>query len=196
MSQDSSGSTAGVVAERAKGARGLRLSPAAVRSAEAGLLALFFDLVAFALFGPAFEFWMGFVLFVPGTAFALAAIGLAHRAAHRLRRDPYLVGREYASVGAVTGWISFLISASYLGVLYLLLEPMILILAVILLTVPLILHVEKRRVEDDFRRALDLAEGIAECARCRQDVPLSLGRWRPEGWLCPSCDGRRWGVPA
>jgi len=191
----------GLAAERSRrngigGSPTIRLNRTSVFSAEAGLLGLFSVFVSFAWFGPGFEYWIGLTLFSFAIGSGLAAIVLAHRAAHANRRDPYFVGRNYATIGFVTGWLAFLVGISYLGLVYLLLHPFVWVLAVPLVIAAIILHADRWAREDDFRRSLNLAAETAACRRCGRNTALALGRWRASGWLCPTCDRDPWGVYA
>lgn len=174
----------------------IRLNRTSVLTTQTGLLALFSLFLAFSLFGPAFSYGVGFMLFTSALGLGLIAIVLAHRAAHAHRRDPYLVGGHYATFGRVTGWLAFLVGISYLGLWYAFLYPLVLPLLVPLGVVALVVHFDRTAREDSFRRSLNLAAGTAACGRCGWPIPLSLGRWRSEGWLCPKCDAYPRGVSA
>lgn len=192
---------AGVAPERGKrngrvDSPKIRLSRPSILAAEAGLLALFAVFVAFASFGPQFDYWVGVALFAFATGSGFAAVALAHRSAHAHRRDPHLAGRRYATIGSLTGWLAFLAGISYLGLVYILFQPLIWLVSVPFLAAAITVHADRWGKEDAFVRSLNLAADAAACGWCRRYIPLSMGRWRAAGWLCPMCDANRWGALA
>lgn len=169
------------------------LSRTAVLSAELGLFALSLDLVAFALFGPAFRYADGLILFLSAASVGLVAILLSHRSGHHIRRNASLQGQKYSTIGSVTGWTAVLVGTGYIGLLHFLLLPPVTLLAAALGSVAIALHATSRAGEARFRRTTNLGMRVAACALCGRPVPFSAGRWDSRGWLCPACFANSWG---
>jgi hypothetical protein len=172
----------------------VRLNRTSVLASEAGLLGLCLILVAFAMFGPLFTYWIGLSLFGTAASLGAAAVAFGHRAAHVHRRDPHLAGRGYATLGSIVGWIALLVSASYVGLLYLLLHPIIVIMALPLGLLGLGLHVDSRARERSFLQSFDVRTDTAACGRCGTRSSFAAGRWGWEGWRCSNCSIAPWGV--
>ena len=165
-----------------------------VLSSEAGMLGTLALLVAFATFGPLFSYWLGLALFAAAVGLGTSAILLAHRAGHSHRRNPHLIGRGYATVGAVTGWVALLVGSSYIGLVFLLLNPGILSVGLTLGVLALAIHAGAREGENALLRSLDRRTDTVECGRCASRVSLTSGRWSPAGWRCSRCLQPPWSV--
>ncbi len=113
---------------------------AASRSLEAGLAALFCIFVLFATLGPWFNLVVAYGLGVAAMVAGTLGLVWAHAASHRLRRRASRAGARVAGLGALASIIALSVSAYFVGLLTLVLNPLVLTIVIALLLLFLVLH--------------------------------------------------------
>ena len=166
---------------------GLRVAEESVRSLEAGLISVLLLLGTFATFGVWFNLPLAYVLTGASVVVGLLALHWAHQASHAMRRNPRLVGKTHARLGAGLA-LSGVFASSYAnGVLLLMTHPLAWIFWIVIGTVLLSSHYERKWREDAFFRGLDVSTDTSRCARCGVRIGLEDGRWTHDLWVCMPC---------
>ncbi|HEX9340451.1 MAG TPA: hypothetical protein VF992_04690 [Thermoplasmata archaeon] len=93
------------------------LSGTALRSARAGLVAMFLVSLVFATFGPWFNLTLAYGLMVASIAVGGLGIWWADGAVHEAARNAQLTNGIYAKAGAVLSTVALAVSTYYTGLL-------------------------------------------------------------------------------
>jgi len=110
------------------------LSETALRSTNAGLVAVFLASFALATFGPWFNLTLGYALMIASFVAACLGVGWADRASHEGKRNPAMTNGIYAKAGAALSILALLLSIYYTGLfVFLVVFAPLWIIAVLLL---------------------------------------------------------------
>ncbi len=166
---------------------GVRLAGESVRSLEAGLISLLLLMGTLATFGVWFNLPAAYVLTGASVVVGLLGLHWAHQASHALRRNPQLVGKAHARLGATLALVAVFGSSYANGFLVFMIHPIAWIFWIAVGTVLLASHFERKSREDAFLGALDSRTGTSTCADCGARIGIEDGQWTEDGWVFMSC---------
>lgn len=158
-----------------------------VRSLEAGLISLLLLSMTLAIFGVWFNLLLAYVLTGASVVAGLLGLHWAHQASHALRRNPPLIGKAHARLGAGLAFLGVIASSYANGVLLLMTHPVAWIFWIAIGTAMLVSHYERKSREDAYFQGLDARTGTSTCARCGARVGPEDGQWTDDSWVCLAC---------
>ena len=170
-----------------EGIPGVRVAEESMRSLEAGLISLLLLSGTLATFGIWFNLPLAYVLTGASVAVGLLGLHWAHQASHALRKNPRLVGKAHARLGATLAFFGVFVSSYANGFLLLMMHPVAWIFWISVGTALLAIHYERRSREDALLKALDARAGTSTCAQCGARIAIEDGHWTEDWWVCRTC---------